>query len=85
MDGQRAQLDIGKHGDWIAILITVPVKSVNFRKKSSGKYLGANRKAKENCLSGQIWSSEKIFTAVSWRDDQKCQVLEIAKRIVKLI
>ena len=63
----------------------MPVKKVNFRKNSSGKYLGAKRKAKESCLSGQISSREKIFADVRWRDDQKCEVLEIAQRIVKLI
>ena len=34
--------------------LKVPVKNVNFRKNSSGKYLGAKRKAKESSLSGQI-------------------------------
>ena len=50
---------------------------------SKEKYLEVKKKARKGCLQAKCKAERKIFGNVMRRDDQKCDVFKIAKKMVK--
>ena len=91
VDGQKAQLDTNKHGDagWnddVSNRVREKCKLWKERKQrntSKERYLEVKKEAKRAVYQAKCKAERKRFGNVVWRDDQKCDVIKIAKRMVK--
>lgn len=92
MDGQKAHLNVEKHGDIKMLIAVLVLKTVNFRKiEKSGENRqeivhGIKDRGWESCLSGQICLFEverSKCQVVSQRVNQKFEAFKITNGMVK--